>query len=426
MQFFFQQFALTLPASNSKTLRQHTYIDLFAGCGGLSLGLHQAGWKGLFAIEKNKDAFKTLHHNLVEKLNHFDWVKWLPIQPWDINQVISEYEAKLKSLQGKVDMIVGGPPCQGFSTAGRRVEGDVRNGMVQSYLQFVNLVKPKVIFFENVKGFTLKFEKNKSKGIDYESYVRQRLDKLGYDVDGQMVDFSEYGVPQKRTRFILVGIRNDIATKTQISAADFFLILESNRMQFLAEKGLKSNKTTLEQAISDLLVSNGLTTTPDRHNFMTGIYSKPQSPYQKMMRKDHKAKFPDSHSFAKHRPMITARFTEILAACDRNKNVSKQLLREKFKISKHTVIPLEGQEQTPTLTTLPDDFIHYCEPRILTVREYARIQGFPDWFEFKGKYTTGGKERVKEVPRYTQVGNAIPPLFGEQGGIALKKIIQNG
>ncbi len=73
-------------------------------------------------------------------------------------------------------------------------------------------------------------------------------------------------------------------------------------------------------------------------------------------------------------------------------------------------------KKAPTITTLPDDYIHYCEPRILTVREYARIQSFPDDFIFKGKYTTGGKLRTKETPRYTQIGNAIPPLFGEQAG----------
>ena len=75
------------------------------------------------------------------------------------------------------------------------------------------------------------------------------------------------------------------------------------------------------------------------------------------------------------------------------------------------------------LTSHPDDYIHYSEPRILTVREYARIQSFPDWFEFKEKYTTGGKARKREVPRYTQAGNAIPPLFAEQAGLALKQLI---
>ena len=80
-------------------------------------------------------------------------------------------------------------------------------------------------------------------------------------------------------------------------------------------------------------------------------------------------------------------------------------------------------QKSPTLTTLPDDYIHYSEPRILTVREYARIQTFDDWFEIKGKYTTGGKLRRVEVPRYTQVGNAIPPLFGELAGNILKGLL---
>jgi len=86
--------------------------------------------------------------------------------------------------------------------------------------------------------------------------------------------------------------------------------------------------------------------------------------------------------------------------------------------------PMDGRKVSPTLTTLPDDYIHYCEPRILTVREYARLQSFDDWFEFRGKYTTGGKARCHEVPRYTQVGNAIPPLFGEQSGEVLKEILK--
>ena len=86
---------------------------------------------------------------------------------------------------------------------------------------------------------------------------------------------------------------------------------------------------------------------------------------------------------------------------------------------------MDGNDKSPTITTLPDDYIHYCEPRILTVREYARLQSFPDWFQFKGKYTTGGKVRTKEVPRYSQIGNAIPPLFGEQSGLILKELIQS-
>jgi DNA (cytosine-5)-methyltransferase 1 len=96
---------------------------------------------------------------------------------------------------------------------------------------------------------------------------------------------------------------------------------------------------------------------------------------------------------------------------------------EELKSSKRDVVLLDHDAVSPTLTTLPDDYIHYSEPRILTVREYARIQSFADWFEFKGKYPTGAKDRRKDVPRYTQVGNAIPPLFGEQAGLTLKELL---
>ncbi|MFY8003759.1 MAG: DNA cytosine methyltransferase, partial [Chitinophagaceae bacterium] len=104
-----------------------TYIDLFAGCGGLSLGLHNAGWKGLFAIEKSPDAFKTLKHNLIDKKKHFGWPTWLPQESIEIDKAIDLYKNELKKLQGKVDLVAGGPPCQGFSMAGRRNENDQRN-----------------------------------------------------------------------------------------------------------------------------------------------------------------------------------------------------------------------------------------------------------------------------------------------------------
>jgi len=91
-------------------------------------------------------------------------------------------------------------------------------------------------------------------------------------------------------------------------------------------------------------------------------------------------------------------------------------------LSKTGTKKVYANEPAPTLTTLPDDYIHYKEPRIFTVREFARIQSFPDWYEFKGRYTTGGKLRIKQVPRYSQVGNAIPPLFAEIVGHSFKEI----
>lgn len=114
---------------------KHTVIDLFAGCGGLSLGLYQAGWSGLFAIEKNPFAFETLKANLIDNKKHFNWPQWLPQTPHDINEVLKKYKVQLEGLRGKVDLVAGGPPCQGFSMAGKRVEDDIRNNLVFSYIK---------------------------------------------------------------------------------------------------------------------------------------------------------------------------------------------------------------------------------------------------------------------------------------------------
>lgn len=404
--------------------KQLCYIDLFAGCGGLSLGLHNAGWKGLFAIEKSPDAFATLKYNLITGRDHFSWPKWLG-KPTnlEINHVIDTYKQNLIGLSGKVDLVAGGPPCQGFSTAGRRKEDDVRNGLIRSYLKFIMYVKPKLIFFENVKGFTLKFEKNKTKGQAYSAYVTAVLQRLGYKVYGKLIDFSKYGVPQKRTRFILVGIRNDVAANSNLNPKDFFRQITRNKKVFLQSKELPLNPN-VGSALSDLLKANGVATTPDRKSFLSGEYSAPKSKYQRYLRKDCDSKIPNSHSFPKHRPEIVDRFRLFLQESG-NKNISKER-RKELNINKHTIIPLAKNHKAPTLTTLPDDYIHYCEPRILTVREYARIQSFPDWYMFQGKYTTGGKVRTQEVPRYSQIGNAIPPLFGEQSGLVLKNLLRNG
>lgn len=400
-----------------------TYIDLFAGCGGLSLGLHNAGWKGLFAIEKSPDAFKTLEFNLITKKKHFDWPKWLPQKNLEINSALEDYSHEIKSLKGSVSMIAGGPPCQGFSMAGRRSESDERNDLINSYIKFVEYVKPKIIFFENVKGFTMEFKKNKEKGIAYSAVVTKKLQDLGYFVKGKLVNFGEFGIPQKRTRFILVGINKEFSTASQELVDSFFTQLESNSYEFLKNKKL-SKETTLQEAISDLLKSNGTENSPDTPSFQAGVYSDKKSPYQIYMRKWIRKNIADSHRFPKHSKTTTDRFKIILDLSDdrRNLNLRKDI-REKYKLKKHTIIPLCRYSKSPTITTLPDDYIHYSEPRILTVREYARIQSFPDWYIFQGKYTTGGKRRTQEVPRYTQIGNAIPPLFAEQAGLILQKLV---
>ncbi|MDR2169832.1 MAG: DNA cytosine methyltransferase [Planctomycetaceae bacterium] len=400
----------------------YTYIDIFAGCGGLSLGLHNAGWKGIFAIEKNIYAFQTLEHNLIKKIKHFNWPKWLPQQEHDINTIIKQYADRLKNLRGKITLVAGGPPCQGFSIAGQRNEKDERNKLINSYIKFVSLLYPQLVFFENVKGFTMEFRHNTRQRIKYSEMVCNELDKIGYHVFGDLINFGEYGIPQKRTRFILVGIRKDIKNSNIENVKLFFKKLATDKYKFLREKNLGISPTVAD-ALSDLVCGNSIVDTPDRNGFKSGLYRDYDSCYQYFLRQRvERNAIPDSHSFAKHTEKVTKRLKYVQSVSVKCKNIDNSL-KNKIGIKTQVLIPLQSKEQSPTVTSHPDDMIHYCEPRILTVREYARLQSFPDDFEFKGKYTTGGKLRKFEVPRYTQVGNAIPPLFGEQVGIILKGIL---
>jgi DNA (cytosine-5)-methyltransferase 1 len=195
-------------------MSQFSYIDIFAGCGGLSLGLHNAGWKGLFAIEKSKDAFETLKYNLIDTTQHFGWKqrysqtitefamhyniseKEIPcLFLYDLignrYKVISKYRSELKKLAGTVTLVVGGPPCQGFSMAGQRKKNDIRNTLSDSYIEFISIVKPKFLVFENVQGFTIGFkDENEKKGVPYSMILKEKLEKLGYSVEGKMIDIS--------------------------------------------------------------------------------------------------------------------------------------------------------------------------------------------------------------------------------------------
>lgn len=408
---------------------QPTYIDLFAGCGGLSLGLNRSGWKGIFAIEKSPYAFATLKHNLIDYLDHFVWPSWLEKTQHDIDEVLKNKKEELKELRGQVDLVAGGPPCQGFSTAGRREENDHRNELIKSYIDFIRLVQPKIIFFENVKGFTQRFEKNRSKGVKYSEYVQKALRRsgksfVGYEVCGELIDFSQFGIPQKRTRFILVGIRKDLLEDINHTPNRFFEILKNNKKKFLINKGLGLTQN-LQEAISDLLEKNGKVDCPDSKGFYSSKYSEVHSSYQALMRLNVDIKnIPDSHRFANHRADTIRLFQTLLSQAPKGKKIEGKE-KDTFNVKKRGIVVLDPNKPAPTLTSHPDDYVHYCEPRILSVREYARIQTFPDWFEFKEKYTTGGKLRVLEVPRYTQVGNAIPPLFGEQAGLVLKQFIDD-
>ena len=397
--------------------KEKIYIDIFAGCGGLSVGLMNAGWSGLFAVEKNADAFLTLKYNLINNKKHFNWPSWLPIEEYDINDLLKNYSEEISSLQGKVTLVAGGPPCQGFSMAGKRDKNDQRNKLVKSYIKFIRLVMPDAIIFENVYGFTVNF-KGKKGTKQYSSYVERALKRSGYKTMYKMIDMSSYGIPQNRKRFILIALKDR-------SPKEVFLTLDKNRQDFCNAKGI-STTTTVKEAIGDLEKKHGTILSPDSIGFSAGKYGPIQSGFQRMMRAGLIGQDQvDSHRFANHREATVKLHEDLL----KNAPVGKRITPSDHiieNLNRRGVTVLDAESQAPTITSIPDELVHYSEPRILTVREHARIQSFPDWFIFKGKYTSGGKRRKFEVPRYTQVGNAVPPLFAEQIGLALWEVLSHG
>jgi DNA (cytosine-5)-methyltransferase 1 len=409
----------TLVSARSKPV----FVDVFAGCGGLSLGLMQAGWTGLFAIEKDPFAFETLSTNLISQsaCYRFLWPDWLPKESLCVTEFISDYHARLSEMADHVDLLVGGPPCQGYSTAGRRDPDDPRNQLFESYVKLVNILKPTLVLLENVRGITQDFENtdHPEGSINYASKLVELL-SADYIVYSCMLNLSEFGVPQNRARFFLIGIRKGHSISSML-ASDPFQRIESERLRFLIEKGI-AVPLSAKAAISDLeVVRNGTVPSTETKGFQAINYKGPITPYQRLLHGTSTAPLSDTR-LARHRPDIAKRFREVIDLChaDGRLNVSlSREVREAFGLKKQAIRVLDPDRPAPTVTSMPDDLLHYAEPRALTVRENARLQSFPDWFVFRGKYTTGGHRRKLEVPRFTQVANAVPPLVAEAIGKSL-------
>lgn len=405
------------------------FIDVFAGCGGLSLGLLEAGCKGIFAIEKNPLAFETLRFNLVDGQRHqFNWPEWLPKQAMTCEDLLEKYTQHLTGLNGQVELIVGGPPCQGFSTAGRRDPADPRNQMTEQYLKLVELIKPRFLVIENVAGFNMRFEDTgeleklirSAEKCSYAEYVAGKLEGLGYSVSRGLVNCANFGVPQNRLRYLMLCELSTTATHNQLGLLQLLL---NGRADFLTACGLPvDSHVSTKDAIGDLeTIDKEMVANQDSgmKGYKEVKYVPPsnESAYLKLMRKN--AGFPNSMRLANHKPDTVDYFRRVRAICRPGSCMSKTE-RKLVGTKKHSTTVLNPNGPAPTVTTLPDDIIHYSEPRILTVRENARLQSFPDWFAFQGKYTTGGKQRKQECPRYTQVGNAVPPLIAIAIGCVLQ------
>lgn len=403
------------------------------------MGLSMAGLQGVFAVERDAMAFETFSENFLGSrpvpVPKFKWPHWLDKRAWAIDDLLDQHLDQLLKMQGTVQVLAGGPPCQGFSFAGRRKEEDPRNKLFEKYVQVVVALKPSVLVLENVPGMKVAHsgpvKEDGTRDQASESYfekLKRQLEAIGYQVHGKIIDASHFGVPQRRSRLIVVGIKSRLASRLEGGVMRVFDVLEAKRDVFLSARGLPtSTPVTAESAISDLLVRvHSLKPCADPFSpkgFQEIVYESPKTTYQKAMHRHSRADDMDSMRLARHRDEVRERFTRIIAECEKGVRMNDEH-RARFGLKKHRIHPMSAWEPAPTITTLPDDILHYSEPRILTVRESARLQSFPDWFRFRGKFTTGGELRTKECPRYTQVGNAVPPLLAEAIGQAVVAVLE--
>lgn len=415
---------------NNKNTERMTYIDFFSGCGGLSLGLGLADWKGVFAIEKDPMAFMTFKKNLIDEDSlhrHFcDWPNWLTKEPHAIEDVLEDESTCLqfKKLVGTVTLVAGGPPCQGFSVAGARNGKDPRNLLVFKQIEAIRLLKPKFVLVENVGGFERKFvTKPAEEGcISVAEEAIQELQDAGYNVGKVIINAAEFGVPQLRQRVILFAI-----SKEYTGVIDSKRLLKDTLSKVAIEQrkelGLPVDRyVNIEEALSDLS-GDEIVDEPEFSGYKTCKYLPPQSVYQEMMRKNTEGwETPTSHRFNKHSQKVIDLYN-LAHKTQKPGRLSKEFLYENgCHSNKRFVLNLE--EPCSTVTTAPEELIHYKHPRVVTLREMARIQSFPDDFTFYGRYTLNGPARGIDVPRNAQIGNAIPPLAGRAIGKAIQMIAE--
>lgn len=406
-----------------------TCIDLFAGCGGLSLGLKEAGWNGIFAIERDPMAFETLFQNFMAAgapyAGFADWPKWLPKTNHDIVALLKDesIRAHLRSLAGKVTLMAGGPPCQGFSVGGRRDGADERNSLVYQMLDMVELVRPRVVLIENVEGIARPFVARPGEAsTSVADAVIEHLSSLGYSSAFDVLDASRFGVPQSRRRVVIVGIQGSSVSSAGLKTA-FADMLKKSSADVRHRWGLHPTKNvTAKEAIDDL--TGGMRVAcPDSTEFESALYTKATSAYGRAMRRGKKTgSVPNSHRFSKHGERIQALY-KLAHQTQPAGRLSKTFLLENG-TKKDKKVLVDVTTVVSTITTHPDEFIHYSEPRNITVREMARFQSFPDDFYFYGRYTINGPRRKHDVARCSQVGNAVPPLMAEGVGLALMKLLE--
>lgn len=349
--------------------RKPTVIDMFCGCGGLSRGFMDAGYKVLLGIDNNLPALKTF------KENHDGAVA----MDGDLFQGSTILEMAHHTNNSNIDLIIGGPPCQGFSLTGTRNEDDERNTLFQAMVNAVNFFQPKAFVLENVPGLATLY-KGKAK-----QEIMEEFGKLGYTINYKVLYAPDYGIPQIRKRLFFVGLRN------------------GETFEFPEPVNTPGNYVTCSDAISDL------------HDFAEDLGSDvseyenpPQTPYQKKMRKNATHLF--NHLGTRHTPEVISVISQVPEGGN-HKDLPPGVGESRRFNEAWT--RYHSQKPSKTIDTGHRNHFHYKYHRVPTVRENARLQSFPDDFRFYGNKTE----------QYKQVGNAVPPLLGYHLGMQLKKYI---
>lgn len=384
-------------------MKTYKAIDLFAGAGGLSLGFESKGFEISLAIEKDTWAKDTYN------LNH----KYKNCIETDITTLS---DAFFLDFKGKVNVVMGGPPCQGFSIAAsnRRKKDDSRNFLYKEFLRVVTLVQPEIVLIENVKEFTKYYLPEGGLLIDD---VTSTLQKMDYLCSYSVVDIKDYGIPQDRKRTFLLAIKKGLRSEISI-------------MNLL--EPYKEKPVSLGEAIGDLPI-----VAPRQFNEgdVMEYTSEPQNDFQKTLRGDCNKVY--NHIPMQHTPRTIEKFKFIMQNSV-NEELPEELkprVRGNMNAISNAVYcqnsrVMDSTKISPTITaSFYSSFIHPNQPRNLTVREAARIQTFPDWFVFTGKKTTLSKKLLAKkgivedlhLDQFNQVGNAVPPkMAGHFASICLR------
>jgi DNA (cytosine-5)-methyltransferase 1 len=370
-------------------------IDLFCGCGGMTLGFKWAGFNSIIASDIDENCGKTIEKNFPE-------TKFILGNISDVDKAYFDEIIKNK----EIDLITGGPPCQGFSLANKnrnKVEDDPRNKLFYDYVKFIKWYSPKAFVMENVKGL-LSMEKGKVIQTILEEFENAGL---GYNVDYKVLTASDYGVPQKRERVILIGFRKDL-----------------NLFPEFPEEN-KSIQITVDEAILDLPEINA-----GQGKENADYISEPMNDYQKLMRKNSKKVF--NHIAMRHTQRLIDRFEAIkpgknlIDVWETHGAVKRGNPNEKSEVKfSQNNLRLIGNKPAPTVAaSFQSNFIHPYLNRNFTAREGARFQSFPDDFIFEGMRTKMSWE--KGLSQYQQIGNAVPPLMAKAVADKIKDVLTNG